>query len=74
MRNKKGQVKEALGEGLLELILTLLCFGFGALVIGAFGVDFESVDSDLLVLLGLAALGVIGVGVFALIKFIRKRR
>ena len=74
MKNKKGRFAEELSDGALELILTFLCFGIGALVIGMFGVNFENVDADLLTLLGLAALFLIGGAIVALVKFIRKKR
>ena len=41
-KDKKQKLTEALGE----LLLTFLCWAVGVLVVGAFGVDFESDDTS----------------------------
>ena len=55
MKKDKKKLKEAFLEGLLEIVLTLIFFGIGALIVSAFGVELESpnIDFDLIVLLGI---------------------
>jgi len=42
-------------EGLLEIVLTLIFFGIGALIVSAFGIKLDSpnIDFDLIILLGI---------------------
>ena len=65
MKKDKKKLKEAFFEGLLEIVLTLVFFGIGALIVSAFGVDLNSpnIDSDLIVLLGI----IVPIVVFGLI-------
>ena len=74
MKKDKKRIAEGLLEGLAELVLTLIFFGVGAYIVSLFGVDFNSpdVDHDLLVLLGIAALAVIVVIVYVLVRWIKK--
>lgn len=55
MKKDKKRPKEAFFEGLLEIVLTLIFFGIGALIVSAFGVELDSpnIDFDLIVLLGI---------------------
>lgn len=55
MEKDKKKLKEAFFEGLLEIVLTLIFFGIGALIVSAFGVELDSpnIDFDLIVLLGI---------------------
>ena len=55
MKKDKKKLKEAFFEGLLEIVLTLIFFGIGALVVSAIGVELDSpnIDFDLIVLLGI---------------------
>ncbi len=55
MKKDKKKLKEAFFEGLLEILLTLIFFGIGALIFSAFGVELDSpnIDFDLIVLLGI---------------------
>lgn len=55
MKKDKKKLKEAFFEGLLEIVLTLIFFGIGALIVSAFGVDLDSpnIDFDLIALLGI---------------------
>ena len=71
---KNRKTKEALCEGLLEIILTLIFFGIGALIISAFGIELDApnLDFDLIVLLGIIALAVVFVLVFTLVKWLKK--
>ena len=72
IKNKK--TKEALCEGLLEIILTLIFFGIGALIISAFGIELDApnIDFDLIVLLGIIVPAVALIFVFALVKWLKK--
>ena len=74
MKKNKKRIVEGLLEGLGELVLTFVFFGIGAYIVSLFGVDFNSpdVDHDLLVLLGIAALAVIVVIVYVLVRWIKK--
>ena len=55
MKKDKKKLKEALFEGLLEIVLTLIFFGIGALIVNALGVELDSpnLDFDGIVLLGM---------------------
>ena len=74
MKKDKKRVKEGLSEALLEIVLSLVFFGIGALIIGAFGfeIDAPDIDFDLIVLIGIVALAVIFGIVFALVKLYKK--
>ena len=74
MKKDKKKLKEAFFEGLLEIILTLIFFAIGALVVSAFGVDFDSpnIDFDLIVLLGIIVPVVVFGLVYALVQWLKK--
>ena len=74
MKRTKKQIGLSLLEGLGELLLTLLCFGIGALIVSLFGVDIFAIDSDLLVLLGTAVFIAVFVAVYFLIQWIKRSR
>ena len=61
----KKKLKEAFFEGLLEIVLTLIFFGIGALIVSALGIklDSPSIDFDLIILLGI----LVSVVVFGLV-------
>ena len=75
MKKDKGKLKEALLEGLLEIVLTLIFFGIGALIVSAFGVEFDSpnFDFDLIVLLGIIVFVVVFGLVYALVQWLKKK-
>jgi hypothetical protein len=74
MKKDKKKMKDAFFEGLLEIALTLVFFGIGALIVSAFGAELDApnIDFDLIVLLGivvpLAGFGV----VYALFQWFKK--
>ena len=74
MKKDKKKVKEAVFDVLLEIVLTVICFGIGALIIGAFGfrVDAPNIDFDLIILLGMVALVVVFGIVFVLFQWLKK--
>ena len=51
----KKKLKKAFFEGLLEIVLTLIFFGIGALIVSALGIKLDSpnIDFDLIILLGI---------------------
>lgn len=65
MKKDKKKLKETFFEGLLEIVLTLIFFGIGALIVSALGVELDSpnIDFDLIVLLGI----IVPIVVFGLI-------
>ena len=74
MKKDKKKFKEAFFEGLLEIVLTLIFFGIGALVVSALGVELDSpnIDFDLIVLLGIIVLVVVFGLVYALVQWLKK--
>ena len=74
MKKDKKKFKEAFFEGLLEIVLTLIFFGIGALVVSAFGVELDSpnIDFDLIILLGIIVPVVVFGLVCTLIQWLKK--
>ena len=74
MKKDKQKLKEAFFEGLLEIVLTLIFFGIGALIIRAFGVELDSpnIDFDLIILLGIIVPIVVFGIVCALVQWFKK--
>ena len=74
MKRDKSKFKEAFFEGLLEIVLTLIFFGIGALVVSTFGVELDSpnIDFDLIVLLGIIVPVVVFGLVHALVQWLKK--
>lgn len=75
MKPDKKTRREALFDCLLELVLTVIFFGIGALMIHLFGVKLDSpnLDFELIVLIGiLTPVALFGV-IDAAVKTIRKR-
>ena len=74
MKKDKNKFKEAFFEGLLEIVLTLIFFGIGALIVSAFGIELDSpnIDFDLIILLGIIVPVVVLGLVCALVKWLKK--
>lgn len=74
MKKQKTRVGEALLEILLELLMTLIFFGIGALILYLFGVNLDALnlDGDLVILLGIVAFAAIFGAMFALVAYIKK--
>lgn len=74
MKKDKKRIREALLEGLVELVATLLFFGIGAFIVSLFDVspDTLSSDSDLLVFIGIVAFFGFFAIVFALVEWLKK--
>lgn len=73
MKDRKGCLGEALAEIVVELVLTGVMFGIGALVFKLFGLDIdaEHLDGDLTVLVGIGALAALAL-IFALVWYIAR--
>ena len=74
MKKDKQRLREALLEGLLEIVLTLIFLGIGALIIRLFGVNLGSpnMDGDLILLLGIVVFLVVMGTIVALIQWFKK--
>ena len=74
MRKEKKKIGVVLLEGLAEIVLVCFCFGIGALVIRFFGVNLDSpnIDGDLIILLGIMAIGAIFGVISALVHWFKK--
>lgn len=74
MRNKK-QIKGALLEALLELLLYVVIFGVGALILFLFGVkiDAAELDFELVILIGCAPFILFGI-VLAVVHWIKYKK
>ena len=70
-KDKKQKLTEALGE----LLLTFLCWAVGVLIVGAFGVNFESddIDYNLILLPGVAVFLVTVIAVNGIVQCVKKR-
>ena len=75
MKKYKNKFRAILLEGLAEIGLTLICFGVGSLIFTLFGAELDSsnIDSDLIVLLGIAVIIVIFGVSFAFVQWFKKR-
>ncbi|MBQ7799271.1 MAG: hypothetical protein IJ370_02145 [Oscillospiraceae bacterium] len=74
MKKDKKQNVYAWLEAITELILTLICLVIGIAIVGLFGVDFESpnTDPDVVLLIGLIAFFIIIICVFFLVRLLKK--
>lgn len=73
MKKPKGQWKENLIEGIVELVFCLVLFGLGTLVIGLFGVSADDVDGDLIALIGVGVFALLG-GVIWVAEILKKKK
>ncbi len=75
MKKDKKKLKEAFFEVLLEIVLTLIFFGTGALIVSALGIELDSpnIDFDLIVLLGIIAPVVVFGIVCALVEWFKRK-
>ncbi len=74
MKKDKKKIREVLLEGLAEIVMTLICFGIGALILSLFGVSLELaiIDYELIVLIGIVVPVVIFGTVHALVQWFKK--
>ena len=74
MNKDKKKIKSALLEGLVEIVLTLVSFGIGALIVSLFGVkpDSPNVNGDSIILLGIVAICVTFAVVYAIVQWFKK--
>ena len=63
-------------EILAELVLTLVFFGLGILVTHLFGADapIDTIESDLLVLIGIGACAAVFTAIFIIVKLIKRAK
>ena len=75
MKLNKKKIYEGLLEALVEIVLTLIFFGIGALIISLFGIKLDSLntDGDLIVLIGIIVPIVIFGIIYALVRFFKKK-
>lgn len=75
MKIDKNRLRENLSEALVELILTVIFFGIGAAVVSLFGVDWnsETMDSDLIILIGIVGVVLSFSIVYVLVKLFKKK-
>ena len=74
MKKDKKKLKEAFFEVLLEIVLTLIFFGTGALIVSALGIELDSpnIDFDLIVLLGIIVPVVVFGLVYSFVQWLKK--
>lgn len=76
MKRTKKQIKGDLLEGLFEIVLSLIFCAIGAMIISLLGIEVDSpnIDLDLLILIGIVAfLAVFGI-TFVVIHLIKKKK
>ena len=72
---KKSPFGVAIQELGLELLLTVLCFGIGALIFWACGADMETImENEWVVILGCGVFIGVFIAVYALVSFIKNRK
>ena len=74
MKKDRKRFKDALLEGLLEFVLSLVCFGLGALIVAlcGFGERIADMDFELIVLLGIVVALAVFAAVYALVQGVKK--
>ena len=71
---KKGRIKEAALELLLELVITIILFFVGLGVVSLFGKTnaFDNMYTDVVVLIGIGTIALVCIVVFFVVKIIKK--
>ena len=71
----KSRFRIELGEAALEIILSLVFLGIGAMVLALFGVsgDAEWLDSDLVMLIGIVAVFLVGSAIGVIVWTVKKK-
>ena len=73
----KENFKENLTDGIVELVLGLVFIGVGALVLRLFSINWDTVDGDTLILIGIIALcvlGLVGCGIYGIHLLLKKKK
>lgn len=73
MKKSKSERKEAWMDALLELVVAAVLFGLGALVLSAFGVGVDTVDGDVVLLIGVGAMALLGAVIWA-VEILKKKK
>ena len=73
MKKNKSQRKETFMDALLELVITLVLFGLGALVLTLCDIDVGAVDGDLLCIIGVGVFALLG-GVIWVAEILKKKK
>ena len=70
----KEKLRDGFIEALIEIALTLVLFGIGALIVSLFGIklDDSEIDSDLIVLIGFVAVAVVIAAIYLTVRAVRK--
>ena len=72
---KKNSFLKAVQEIGWEFLLTVLCFGIGALILWACGADMETImENEWVVILGCGVFIGVFIAVYALVSFIKNRK
>lgn len=72
MKRSKSERKEALMDALVELVVTVVLFGLGALVLALFDIDLGAVDGDGIMLIGVGMIALLG-GVVWVVEILKKK-
>ena len=72
MRINKKRAGAVILEIIGEVVLTLLCFGIGAIIIAWFGIDFKELDGDWIVLIGVGVLIAVILLAYFLTQWLKK--
>ena len=71
----KSRFREELGEAAVEIILSLIFLGIGAIVLSLLGVsgDAEWLDGDLVMLIGIGAVLLVGGAIGVIVWAVKKK-
>ena len=73
MKRSKSERKETFMDALLELVITLVLVGLGALVLTLCDIDVGAVDGDLLCIIGVGVFALLG-GVIWVAEILKKKK